>query len=1756
MKYLAETIVGHIVGTTRRAGGTLRFILPSYPSSLLVNIGRELEEAFLHEPDRTVAFRYGIACRLGQEWQSGSAGAQEDFECANRRGWYNADDNLTSLRNIVKPADNESLVIVLAGYEHIDDRGSLQDFFHLDEEAIWNLCLGGSFKQWVARALEPFIDLSYADAEINAMADALGSLYQHGLAHVLQVSEFLSVCDFSRAHQPGDAYAILMEGLGFFNLPPMPSLAQHSARKRDLNTYVGPAQEFLNYSMFLDDSKRRKHLRNISEFRTRSGGVELDRSLLGDFAAAPDAESELLDALEDYIRNRSDQARRLLATADFAHIYEKVLGYKEPKPRHPPSTPKIKSLTGLPPEVFLHAIWIALASFANDQRNRSAFGVDIIERITLQSVQFRHSFDAGAGGDDDELAEAFLRQVLGGIDALIENHLRLPFDDDNEGIVEVRAHLAPGGGGKILSYSKRLAAQPALDFQVVISRRDSADGFIRKFRWLLPEHHQSRLLVALYRWASEEYRNAGNALPAFAIGHLDELFLARDEESVNWILGRAMQNRRRGVVDLLRTSGIDRSDTNLGRLVDLSGCHQAFVEEACGFGFFSALSSKYVQLRHAYRDALEASVRSSAESALGPILMKAFMVVADDEANRPGWAWNGYLRGALITPLHPALLEMITNQATFLFESFCHYASAGLRQLGGRAFTEKRWEGIAELANIQRPVLAILADPSLVLDTNCTNHGYLHLLGHGSGDLSSIDSRVLLRDEDEDEEEDITDTELFGQTRFSQLIERQLLEYRKLHDFADDGISVGVYCCADMQPIISGVDSYLASIMKERPNRQYSLALTVFSDSRYDSAFIRWMNAWKRRWQEAESSGPKQHYRNCMISVAYRVVSTQNRSQQLERLLRDVDLDVMFFLNFMDSSISRFEPLRDDDTDQFDYRKFPVLEKTCCRVLGGGLDDKRERILSNGRFQLGKWQAELTARVQDRHRQADRTHAVISTADFTPWLDVMRTAHKRSSWVVCVDPSIDEELLRRHSTNDGSRREIIGFGSGVGAHGEHNYTVSTEQFSLADIGRKVGLQASRLLGPLEHDAANRVAERLIREAEHLAGLSIVKATGPSEYVRDYIAYSMVRKLLGRDKDAFCDQIVSLDGFWHWFDDAEERRRPDLLRIRARIVDGDFDIKAQVIECKLAAQSEGYLEEARQQLESGLKQLVARFRPREESGPAGLRDKLPDQRFWWMQLHRLIAGKGITTTAQYTTTLRALERLSNGYFDIEWQAAAVAFWTDSDAEVMECRPQWSFSLDGQEMAMTVCTAGRQFVIQSCLDDSARELFCGDSTLKYQFPRESWENKPIQDADSMQPMEDGSPGVGLESSDGETKPAAGSVFPSDTHPTSGIRREQEHGIPDRILLGSATVRGKNIYWEFGHGDLPNRHMIVFGASGSGKTYAIQTLLLELAKAGQNSLIVDYTNGFSTGQLEPVIASNLRPVQHVVRQAPMPINPFRRQCDYIDDQPLPEDPAGVARRVADLFGGVYELGDQQRSILYSVIRDGVSEEGDTFDLASMVEMLENAMHEPGPVANPAMTVLSKIRPFVDMNPFGQEDEESWERIFADADSRCHIIQLAGFPRDSARLITEFSLFDFYWYYRANGHKDRPRVVVLDEIQNLDHKLDSPLGQLLTEGRKFGVSLILATQTMSNLSKDQRDRLFQASHKLFFRPADTEVRSFAQILSDATNQPQSEWVDRLASLKRGECYSLGHSLNERVQKLEVGDGFRIRVEPLEARL
>lgn len=1741
MKYLAGTIIKYVLQESQRVTGTIRVVLPSYPSDLLLTIGEELNEETSRILNRKIRFRYGIAYRLGKEWQNqGTDTDKHNFSLIRGRGWYNEDDNLTSIRNEVKGPDEDCLVIVLAGYEHVDDRASLQDFFCLNQQAIWEICLNRSFNDWIYTCLKDVV-VSPDDSktEFQQIAALFKTLRDFGLADLLDISRYLETQDFTGVMSGIDAFRHILGNLSVFGLPRMTGLTERYGKK-PFSKYVTYAQEFFNYSRFLDATNRAKAKEKINKFRSNIGDEQIDRNILGSFGT-PFA---LLDALIDFIERRPEEVAKRLRTADFIFIYEKILNYKEKKESS--SDPKPKKVHGLPPEVFLRALWLTLGEFKKNLRTRSVLVTGDLHKIILRSLSFKHDFDAGDGIDsvtaDRELAKTYLRQILGGIDYFIEDQVRLG-EKDNP--IHLESRLCPGNDNEVLSYVKTKTAEPSLKFEVTITSKDG-ESLKREFFWILPKNHQCRLLVDLYDWALNRFKKSSDALPVFRLPYISELFMARDEEEINRLLGVALQSEDRAMDDLLTAQGIESTDGIKVLLLELSRTYQQYLREFNESGFFSALDNSYSLLAIAYRTAYETFLKNSDKSNLGPLLAKAFMITSIDSHVQPNWVWQEYLSAAVLTPLHPVLLEMIRYQHTYLCESFIFYANSALEEAGHGMLAEKYWDKVVDLARVQWPVSGTLKNVKQDFDTNVRSYGYIHLVGEPKEAPSWIASRLLL-EYDVDEDEEISDTDLFRETRASQLIKRVLLDYRKLYFYADDGISIGAYCGGEIQPVIAGIDAYLSAALAKREGRPYALQLTIFSDSGDDSAVMRWVNAWKQRWQEAELSPSTQYYGNCRISIAYRVVSRANNASQFKGLLQSTDMDVMFFTDFIGSGASRFEFLDDDfSCPHDDYRKFPVLEKAYCREIGGGQDRVRKRVVSNLRFRLGTLLTEVMVHLKTGgYADPTKKHAVLSFSDFQPWVEIIDRAHEHSTWVVCIDPFIDEQLLKRAKEDGTNVREIIGFGTGVGPHGQNNFTISTEQFSLVDIKNRISSQVATRLGPWEDHVCQQISESLVREASHMSGLSLVKATGPSEYVRDLIAYATVRKLLPREHGAFCDELISLDAFAHWFEDAADGKRPDVLRLQAKIINGYFQIRAQIIECKLAQQSEGYLEKARQQIENGLKQLAVRFRPREFI-PTGIDDR-PDQRYWWMQLHRLIATRGATAKPRQKEVLLALERLSEGCFSIQWQAAAIAFWTDLDDTKFHCSPDWSFTLHGQEMLIAVATGGREFVRQVCLDNAKYDIFCSNTSLSYVFGKDETKPEP-SNADDF--------------TNTETEPYRGENL-EEREPSETTDGQKDKGqdvvvktpIPERVLLGSGVGGSKDVYWEFGHPDMPNRHILVFGASGTGKTYTIQALLCELGKRGQNSLIVDYTNGFTNKQLEPVTIEKLNPKQHVIRKEPLAINPFRRQSDFIDDTEFEEDPVNTAQRVSGVFSEVYQLGDQQKSALYSAIRDGIAQEGNNFNLVKLIDRLSVIRDTGGPTAASAASVISKIQPFVDMNPFGKEDINSWERFFADSSSKCHIIQLAGFMKDMARLITEFTLIDLYWYCRARGSKDDAKVVVLDEIQNLDHRLESPLGQFLTEGRKFGISLILATQTLSNLEKDERDRLFQASHKLFFRPADTEIKSFAHILADATGVGIENWVERLSLLKRGECYSLGNVLNEVTGRLEVSKSFKIKIKALEDR-
>ena len=846
-----------------------------------------------------------------------------------------------------------------------------------------------------------------------------------------------------------------------------------------------------------------------------------------------------------------------------------------------------------------------------------------------------------------------------------------------------------------------------------------------KFAWLLGENSLARFLVGIYDWVFKQYsakKGKNIWLPAFAIEYMNEMFMAKDIEDIIRILNQGMkQESRKSLImcDLIVIPGPDQDDCLIKEVSNLSMCYQLFLEAYYKKGFFTALASKsFNDMRRAYQKLLENYLDKSAESTLGTKLMKAFLLLPQKYMEEEHWKNRKDLDCGVVTPLHPALLQMIQHQHTYLCKSFNSLANEGLEEVGNKGLSLKHWHKLLDLSQIKWPIVGVL-DGHGNLNTNIHSYDHIHLVGMPEGKYSTVSSKLLVKYE-EDEGDDIKDADLFRESQEAKLIKQILLDYCKLHPYANDGISVGVYCGGSIQHLIAGLNAFLAETVDKMEGNTYSLNLVIFSDSPNDAGLLKWIDAWEERWQLAKEKSNKGYYVDSAISVYYHVIP-QNNLDQLRQQILQMDLDVQLFTNFTKTKRNDFFPISDARLflSVDDYIRFPILEKVGCVVKGDGTATERKLVVSNRQFQLGALHAEIMARLRNpSYTLADR-HVVVSTSEFQPWLKVLNAAHEKNVWVVCIDPIVDEKLIR----SGGKEREIIGFGTGVCAHGEFNFTVSTEQFYLSDIIEKMETQLAPLIGEYDKDICTKLVRNLIKETSSMPGLSVVKATSQdSEYIRDFIAYAFTRKLLPRE-DAFCDEIISLDAFLHWFDFNPQDMRPDLLRLQAHIVDGLFKIKAQIIECKFAQESERHLEKALRQVEIGLQHLVSKFRPRQSNIPLGVEsdDKKtplpPDQRYWWLQLHRLIASRGEIVKKSEKETIQALEFLSDGYYSIEWEAAGIGFWTDAMHGNVIKNTQGNFTIDDQEMNIYSFQCGRDFIREVGLDKRVYELFDGKSTLKF-------------------------------------------------------------------------------------------------------------------------------------------------------------------------------------------------------------------------------------------------------------------------------------------------------------------------------------------------------------------------------------------------------------------------------------------------------
>lgn len=370
--------------------------------------------------------------------------------------------------------------------------------------------------------------------------------------------------------------------------------------------------------------------------------------------------------------------------------------------------------------------------------------------------------------------------------------------------------------------------------------------------------------------------------------------------------------------------------------------------------------------------------------------------------------------------------------------------------------------------------------------------------------------------------------------------------------------------------------------------------------------------------------------------------------------------------------------------------------------------------------------------------------------------------------------------------------------------------------------------------------------------------------------------------------------------------------------------------------------------------------------------------------------------------------------------------------------------------------------------------------------------------------------------------------------------------------RVLLGEVEGSTKKIYWEYGNKELANRHMLITGKSGNGKTYFIQCALKEVIDSGVPAIIIDYTDGFKSNQLEPEFKEYIgeRLKQFLVIKEKFPLNIFKSGTKEIDENLfIDEDYFDVAERFKSVVGAIYkDLGIQQLNSIYETVIRGLEKYDGNLNLRAFRDELEE-----NPSSN-AKTALSQLRVLLDKNPFDESHNFDWSDLHKDG-GKLFIIQLTGYTKEIQKIITEMILWDLYMYKTQHGSKDKPFVIVLDECQNLNFGDNAPSTKILTEGRKFGWSAWFATQFLKGqMDKATISRLQNSAQKIYFAQTEEEAQTIANNFGE-TPEDKKAWAKTLINLEKGFCISHG-PIDDGTGKLVATKPIKLKITALEKRL
>lgn len=354
--------------------------------------------------------------------------------------------------------------------------------------------------------------------------------------------------------------------------------------------------------------------------------------------------------------------------------------------------------------------------------------------------------------------------------------------------------------------------------------------------------------------------------------------------------------------------------------------------------------------------------------------------------------------------------------------------------------------------------------------------------------------------------------------------------------------------------------------------------------------------------------------------------------------------------------------------------------------------------------------------------------------------------------------------------------------------------------------------------------------------------------------------------------------------------------------------------------------------------------------------------------------------------------------------------------------------------------------------------------------------------------------------------------------DTTPNDAI--DNQRSVDDVSVVGVPEVRvdlgmdanSRPVSWSVSTQGSP--HAFILGIPGQGKSVTTRKILRDFTDHGLPALVLDFHGD---------MAANAAPGVRIVNASEgLPFSPF----EIVGGRSNAENHS--AWEIAEILSIVFGLGEIQRSnvyralqLAYSNARDASGEIGELPSMQDFIQCLEQVE-----AASRGANARARLTPLTDFGLFAEGSSGTFDPRTGGG----MVVDVSGLGLEQVQLAAGAFLLrkvynDMFQWPQRSGMR---LAIVLDEAHRLAR--DSTLPRLMKEGRKYGVSVVVASQGVEDFHQQV---LENAGTKIVFR----------------TNFPASK---KVAGFLRGRG---GQDLSEQIEQLGVGQAYVATPDHAQAR-